>query len=800
MVGAFAVALWANILVWAIGLPLAIDPLPYRDADHIVRVWQTKITSPMDRSNAAYGNVLLWRERSQTAESVGAYAIPPKQLLLESAEPGDFEALRDVAVTEGFFEVLGGEPFLGRLFNDEERRLAHRTLVISHAYWLRRFGGDPGVVGRAIAQAGQSRSVIVGIMPPGFDYPVGTEAWFPGYIPKSWIRDQNSRDMRVIARLKAGVTADVFRQELLRLRSEAAREFPATDVTWAPVVAPIRDELVGDVRPALVSLHVIVALLALLGFANVLTLMLVRADGRRAQHAIQLALGSPAAGPRRQLVVEGLIIAAVGWMVAAIAAQTTVGLVVSWLPSSLPQLDAIGLDTRLLGLSFGVGLGAGIAWGLLTALHIERSGLIDTLALRPRADGLNARSRRRWRQVAVTCEVAIAVVIVAAAFVAATEVMRLHQADPGFTGRQVVAARINVTVARLNEIERTLPARLPKGQSVQSYLLPGVIFAQDLLAQVLAIPSVKLAAVSGTLPLSDPPLTAFVSRADSPAGAAADSRGAVLSAHLVEATEDYFRVLRTPLRSGRFFDERDRIGAEPVAIVSHTLARRLWGEQASVGRLLKHEGQQLPVRVVGVVADIALLRPGDPPVAMLYRPFAQSPSSSMRLLISTDIRAEQLRRALSEAARRLGAHLIDARDLSDLLDRAMAPAGSAARALGMLAFIAVLLAFVGLHATLAATLQFRRRELGIRIAIGASPANVSMLVLKHAFALTAAGIGLGVVAVFVGAKALSAWVPLPPVGATALVVTIIVVLAAAMLASLRPLTRASRLNPAVLIR
>jgi predicted permease len=636
-------------------------------------------------------------------------------------------------------------------------------------------------------------------MPPGFDYPGGTEAWYPGYVPKALIRDQNSRDLRVIAKLKPGMTSELFRQELLRLQSEVAKEFPATDLTWAPIVAPLRDELLGDVRPALISLYVLIALLALLGFVNVLTLMLVRADARRTQYATQLALGSPAAGPRMQLIAEGLIVALMGWGIAVVVARATVGLVVSWLPASLPQLGAIALDIRLLCISLGIAIVAGVVWGVLTALHIEHLGVIEALAFNQR-DSSEQAPRRRWRDAAVVCEVAIAVVILAAALVSVAEMRRLHQSDPGFSGREVVAARIHVSIARLEEIYRTLAAKSPMGQRLPNNGISNVVFAQDLLAQVADIPGVQLASVSGTLPLADPLLTVFVSRADSPASATGDSRSDSLSAYLVEATEDFFRVLRTPLHSGRFFSELDRMGAEPVAIVNQTLARRLWGGGPAVGRLLAQARHEKPLRVVGVVADMARLRPGELPVPTIYRPFAQSPPASIRLLILADTTAQRIRPALSEAARRLGGNLIDAQDLSSIIAQSIAPARSTALALGMLATIAMLLAFAGLYANFSAMLQFRQRELGIRIAVGASPANVALLVIKQALVLTVAGTALGLVATFAIVKGLSTWVPLPAVDTTALAATVVVVLASALLASVRPLIRATRLNPSLLVR
>jgi hypothetical protein len=372
-----------------------------------------------------------------------------------------------------------------------------------------------------------------------------------------------------------------------------------------------------------------------------------------------------------------------------------------------------------------------------------------------------------------------------------------------------MVARIGVTVARLDEIYRTLAGRLPKNQQVfyanrnppqLKHALSNVVFAEDLLALVRPIPGVTLAAVAGTVPLAEIPFAAVVSLPDLPTGPTADSRADVISAHLVEATEDYFRVLKMPLHSGRVFSEADRMAGERVAIVNQTLARRLWGEQAAVGRRVKQASEEFPVRVVGVVADVALSRPGDPPMPMIYRPLAQSPPASKRLLIASTLTPEQLRPALSEAARRVGAHLFDTRSLSGIVDRSMAPAGSAARALAMLASMAVVLAFVGLYASFAATLQFRQRELGIRIAMGASPAQVSLLVLRYPLTLTAAGTGLGLVTVFVIARTLAGWVPIPPVSATAIVVTILLVLGAAALASVKPLIRASRLDPAMLIR
>jgi putative ABC transport system permease protein len=459
--------------------------------------------------------------------------------------------------------------------------------------------------------------------------------------------------------------------------------------------------------------------------------------------------------------------------------------------------------------SLAVTLTVGITCGLLTAVYVARSGLTETLACRSPARVLDGTSRGHWRQAAVICEVAIAVVIVVAAVVAAAEVRRLQQADPGFTDRNVVVARIGVTVARLKEIYRTLPGRLPKNQQVfyanqnppvLKGALSDVVFAEDLLGLVHPIPGVTLAAVAGTVPLAETPLTTLVSLPESPTGPTADSRADVLPTYLVQATEDYFRVLKMPLHSGRFFSELDRMAGEPVAIVSQTLARRLWGEQAAVGQRLRQEGEELPVKVVGVVGDVALSRPGDPPTPMIYRPLAQSPPRWTRLLINANTTAEQLRPALSEATHRVGAHLFDMRELSDIVDRSMVPAGSAARALAMLASMAVVLAFVGLYASFAATLQFRQRELGIRMAIGASPAKVSLLVLRYPLTLTVAGTALGLVTVFVIARTLAAWVPIPPVSLTAIVVTILLVLGAAALASVRPLIRARRLDPAMLIR
>lgn len=797
---AFGVAIWANLVVWAIGFPLIVDPLPYSQADRIVRVWQSKVTAPGERFGSAFGQLLFWRERAQLADAIAAYGVPPRQLLLESSVPGEFEAVRNVPVSEGFFDVLRMPPLLGRIFHKDEQVLGPGVLVISHRYWQRRFGGDTNVVGRLIAQPGQRNSTVVGVMPATFDYPAGADVWMPAHIPKSLISDQNSRNLRIVARLRGDTSPEAFRKELLHLQSEAAKEFSAAEPNWTPIVEPLRMELFGDVRPTLFSLYAIGGLLVVLGFANVLTLMLVRARSRRLQFGIQIALGAPRRVVRNQLVLEGIILALGGWMAALLAAWLTLGLATAWLPPSFPK-ETMVIDSRLVWLSLSLSTVVGLTWGILTGAHIERAGVRHEILIARMVGQHEDVAGRQLRNAVMVCGIAMAVVVIIASAVAAREALRIQHAALGFRAQQVITARIEVSTHRLNEIYRSLPARLPKEHQVfvgnppaLSHGLSSSVFAHDLISEIRRIPVVNAAGMAGTMPLLDSPITALVARADVPSAALRQSDAAAVTAVVMDITEEYFHVLNIPLLTGRVFTDVDRLGTEPVAVVNQALARRLWGNRLPVGELMSQQREKGSIRIVGVVGDTVFSRPTEPALPIVYRPYAQSPPSSHRLLLSAGVGAEQLRRSIDAAARGVGAHVIDVRPMSEVIHAVTQPSRSTALALGLLALLALSLAYSGLHVTSAATLEFRQREFGIRQALGATPATISFLLLRHAAALATLGVALGLILYFVVSRLLSVVVPIPPVGVLPLVLSIGVVSGAVLLANVGTLIQSRRLN------
>jgi len=714
-----AVGLGATTAVVAVVNAVLLQPLPYVDPDDLIVVSASRRGEEI---SVAYPDLLDWRRRARTLESVAGFAGTALNLT------GDDPALRvrGQVITSNLFDVLRVSPRIGRTFRPEEDLPGGaRAVILSHALWETRFGSDPGILDRAIALNGEPYTVV-GVMPPGIAFPAGivygdAQLWLPAGVQASnWDSRQSHPGIIAVARLANGTTTAAARTELESIAAELAAEYPATNAEESVVVMPALDALVGSVRPVLLLLLGAVAFVLLIACTNVANLSLVRTAARRRERAVCIALGAGSARIALSVVAESLILCGTGAAAGLLLAR--------WLLSAggtlmvgLPRLELISIDARVAGFVAASTLLTAIVFGLLPGIN-PHGAQAD---LRNESTGTRIASGK-LRGAFVVTQVALAVVLLIGAGVLVRSFVRVQSADGGITHAGVLTFTV-----RLPE------AKYDNGSSVRFY--------QELLSQIEVLPGVMRAGAISTLPFSGAGSQSGIV----PAGGELD-RGVRTDVNGV--TPAYFEVMGIELIRGRIFDERDQAGAPWAVIVDETLAERLWPGEDPIAKRVEgwgfHDGE-----VIGVVNHVKNYGVMATSREELYVVHGQRPFFAMNVVVRTGEDAITLTGPIREAVRRLDADLpVDnVRTMDSVVDLTIATPRLAATLAGSFAALAMLLAAVGIYGVIAYGVSMRTQEIGTRVALGASPARVLGMIVKQALVLSALGVAIG----WLGALALA---------------------------------------------
>ncbi|HEX3273958.1 MAG TPA: ABC transporter permease [Gemmatimonadales bacterium] len=771
-----ALGIGANTAIFSAVDGVLLRPLPFRQPDRVIRIWGLHPT--IGRESASLPDFLDWRAQAPAFASMSALANTRFTL----GGTGEPEMIRGAMVTAEFFRTLGVEPVRGRGFlPGEDTRAAPPVVVLGETLWHRRFAGDPAIVGRAIQLNGKPYTVV-GIVPATARIQGPVDAWTPYAIDT--VLGRRSDFLHVIGRLAPGASLDRARDELRTVARHLAQQYPESNTSWSVELLPLRDAMVGDVRPALLLFMLAVGLVLLIACANVANLMLARAVAREQEMAIRTALGASRRRLLRQLLTESVLLALAGGGLGVILAAWAVQ-ALNAAPGLLPRAEDIGIDGRVLAFALLLSLATGLGFGLLPAARVAAGALGGGLREGGRAIA-GGRGIRRIRSGLVLAEVALAFVLLVGAGLLLRSFDRLTRVEPGFRPDGLVTGRL------------LLPGRTYAEEPRQAAFLARAE------AALAALPGVGSAAVVSDAPLGDSPPYVAVSLQGRPAPAP----GVVQDVELFSATASYFGTLGIPLLEGRLFETTDRAETPLVAVVNRAMVHRYFQDRSPLGqRLTFDEPTDTAARwitVVGVVGDIHHAGLSEPPYPQLYLSVAQSPGRWMVLVARSAGRNAE---ALAPAMRRLVSSLDPNLALSDVstMEQRIAAVTMwprlSAVVLGGFAGTALLLAAIGIYGVVSYGVLQRTREVGVRMALGAGARTVLAMVLRQGMVPVAIGLVAGMIGAWAGARLLRRL--LFEVGVadplTFLTVTVFMSTTAA-LACYVPARRAARSDPVAALR
>jgi putative ABC transport system permease protein len=769
-----ALGIGANSAIFSVVNSVLFTPLPYRDPGRLVLVWERKGPSIHNVVNPA--NYMDWHDRATSFSSLSALAWAG--LTFTGDQP---ERVRGRSVTPDFFATLGASPLLGRTFTAEESRPhAAPVIVLSEGLWKRRFAADPGIIGRAVPVSGGTARVV-GVMPASFrPMPLGSEEYWEPFALDWSDRTRSGRYALVVGRLKDGVTLERAQAEMAGIAAQLEREVPDYDTGWGTTVLPLMEQVVGSSRRIMLIVLGAVSLVLLIACANVANLMLARAAARERELSVRAALGAPRWRLARQALAESVLLAVAGGSAGLLLASWGVDLLVAAAPAGVPRLSDIHLDPRVFAFTAVVSIAVGVLFGRPAALRRpgQAQGLPSS-ATRTTA-GLPA---TRLRGALVIAQVSLAIVLLVGAGLLVRSIRRLVAVDPGFDPRDVAAVNIN------------LPAATYRDSASQ------VAFYDQLLGRVRAIPGVRSAAIVSWLPMTDGDARTGLTVVGRPTPAPGQGPTAAIRS----VDPGYFEAMRIPLKRGRALAGTDRPGTVPVAVISEAMAHRLWPGEDPVGQQVRvrwaHPERQ--VEIVGVVGDVrhggldAEVQP------TLYYPFAQEPQGEMSLVLRSNLPPTTLTSGVRDVLRRLDRDLPlrPAVTMYQQIAEMMLDRRYPMFLLSLFAALAVTLAAIGIYGVLAYTVSQRTHEIGVRMALGARPADVLRHVMGAGLALTLTGVGIGSLTAAFAARALGTLLygvhPADPV--TFLAVAALLV-AVALLAMALPARRAASTDPMIALR
>ena len=780
-----ALAIGANTAIFSVVNAALLKPLPYAEPDRLVHLWESTPQKNYPKREASYPDFQDWQQ-CEAFDGMAAYRGGGGFML---TTPEGFERVDGGLVSGNFFSVLGVKPLLGRSLTEaDDKQGAERVVLLSFGFWQRRYAGDPSVVGKQIVLSGNACQII-GVLPPEFQFaPRGSAdiwaSWQPsgGMVTRRFMHWVN-----VIARLKPGVSLEQAKAAMQPITSRIAQEHAESHTGTGIQVVPLHQEFVGNIKPLLVLLLVAVGFVLLIACSNVANLLLVRASGRQKEVAIRSALGASAGRLVRQMLTESLALATLGGVVGLALAYWGVDALISSIPdnllNSMPYLRSVKIDGQTLVFTGALSLTVSFLFGLAPALQATNADLQSVLKEGGKTSG--AAARQGLRNGLVVIEVALALVLLVGAGLMVRSLWGVINVDPGFNPRNLLTFTFTLPPASYDSNEKLIVAR------------------QQMLERLAAIPGIEGAATVSTLPLIGGNTTRFY-----PANQPKPAPGDDIEANLRDVSANYFQVMGVRLISGRYFTEQDTANSQTVVIINQSLAKRVFPNQDAVGQSIVFTGgDPSPLPIAGVVADEKITGLDARNTAVVYTPYQQD--SSVSFASSVVVRTTGDPMNLSNVVRRElqtfepGIYIFFVRTMEQIA--ATSPATFVRRypamLIGLFAGVALLLAAVGIYGVISYSVSQQTHEIGVRIALGASPGNVLGLVMKRGMGLTLVGVVIGLVASFILTRlmtdmlfGISATDPFTFAGISLLLTLV------ALLACYVPAKRAMNVDPMVALR
>lgn len=782
---ALALGIGANTAVFSVVDAALLRPLPFGDADRLVDVHEKMPREQFGEHEASYPDYLDWR-RSGVFEDVAGYTGGSPVTLSGREAP---ERVRATFTTANFFDVLGVAPALGRSFRPgDDVEGGESVVMLSHGLWQRRFGGSPDAVGQTLEINGRPYT-IVGVLPESFQFAkAGPVDVWGALVPPPFADRRNRYWINTVARLEADTSLDETRAAMRVQGERLSRDFPDSHLGVEIVLVPMRDALVGNVKPVLLALLGAVAFVMLIACSNVANLLLVRSAARRKEIAVRMALGAGRWRLARQFLTESVILGLIGGALGLLLGLWGRDLLVAAIPDSLvgfmPYLKDAGLDWATLGFTLAMAIATGLVFGLAPALQATRQEPIESLKEGGKASVAPMRSALRGAL--VVSEIALALVLLVGAGLMMRSFVGLVNVDPGFDSHNLLSVMVPLTGSRYSEND------------------PVLTFHEQLRERLRALPGVEDVAAVDILPIGGGGgnTASFAVKGEPPAAA-----GERPEANVRTVTDNYFQVMRLPLLAGRTFTPRDTAGTPRVLVVNRTLATRAFPGQDPVGKMITFvfDSEQTPYEIVGVAGDEKVGNLDASTTPVIYFPHAQDGGRAMNLVV----------RSTSDPAGLMGAIRATVHDLDPTIalgraapmEEVIADSPPAflrrypAFLAGILAVVALVLALEGIYGVMSYSVSQRTHEIGVRVAMGAQRRNIYALVIGQGMVLALAGIGAGLVAAFgltrFMANLLYGVEPTDPLtfGAVAALLGVV-----ALVACYVPARRAASVDPVVALR
>jgi putative ABC transport system permease protein len=785
---ALALGVGANTAIFSVVNAVLIKPLPFKDPDRLMMVWEENSKLGFPKDTPAPANFVDWREQNEVFEDMAAIADQTFNLT-GIDEPEKLEGQR---VSASFFPMLGVAPALGRAFlPEEDRPQAERVVIMTHGLWQRRFGSDPGIIGKPLSLNGQSYTVV-GVLPKSFQFPdpfqTSTEE-ITLFVPIAFSSEEaGSRGghyLLVYARAKPGVTVKQAQDNMNVIAARLQQQYPGTNTSVGAVVISLHEQIVGNIRPALLILLGAVGFVLLIACANVANLLLARAATRQKETAIRTALGATRGRLIAQLLTESILLAALGGAVGLLLAVIGMKLLVALMPATLSQAKNVDIDAKVLGFTLLVSLLTGVVFGLAPALQASRPDLNESL--KEGGKGTPGVARARVRSLLVISEVALALILLIGAGLLIKSFMRLRNVDAGFNSENLLTMKVVLPRLKYPDHARR------------------TAFFDQLLERIGSLPGVQSAGVITNLPLTfkgNNNGIAIEGRPEPPP----DEVPIVITRVI---SPEYFRTMKIPLLAGRQFSPQDRRDTTGVVIVSESTARQFWPGEDALGKRIKMGGfnSEAPwLSVVGIVRDVRQFELDIDPKPQVYFPYTQVPYAYMAprdLVVRTAVDPLSLAAAVRSEVWAIDKEqpVSNISTMEQILYASVAQQRFNMLLFAIFAVVALVLAAVGIYGVISYSVTQRTHEIGVRMALGASSGDVMRLVVGQGFKLVSVGVAIGLAAAFVLTRFMQSM--LFGVGATdpiTFAAISAVLVAVAMLASYVPARRATKVDPMIALR
>ena len=772
-----ALGIGANTAIFSVVNGVLLQPLPYPDSDRLVALRDSNVSKQPD-SQVAPGNFVDWEKQSTVFSALEAYRTVSYNLTSD----GTPERLLAGRVTVGMFKTLGAQPIVGRDFLAEEDQPGREKVVMmGESLWQRRFGSDPEVIGKTVKLSGESFTVV-GVMPATFRLPDQRERelWTPIALKDSEKSLHHAHYIDAIGRLKSDVSVEQAQSELSAIAARLAEQYPDSNSGWSVKVTPMLEFVVGDTKTILWVLFAAVTLVLLIACANVMNLLLARAVTRQREMAIRVALGAGRLRIVRQLLTESITLALIGGLIAWPLASWGLKVLLALAPQDLPRITAARIDSRTLLFTFVITLLTGILFGLAPALELIKLNA-NTSLKDSGSEGNRGAVQRRFGNLLIVGEVAIALMLLVGGGLLLRTMWRLQKVDPGFDYHNALAVTLQLSEKKYSDDQKI------------------AAFSQQLLQETSILPGVEAVGVARILPIIHDLPTGFYIE-----GLPREPDNQLPQTNYSSVSPDYFRAMGIPLLTGRAFSSRDVSNSPRVAIISESFATRFFPNESPIGKRINvTTGPEAFREIVGVVGDVKQKGLNRETLPHTYEPFAQAPSQFMTMVVRTAVDPNSVVPAIRGKVFGIDNELPlqSVRTLDRVIANSISKQRFTSAVLSVFAAVALLLAIAGLYGVVSYAVSQRTRELGIRIALGARGPDVLRLVLRQGMAFVLLGEVLGLLGAYGLTRLLSGLLfGITPTDTLTFGFVTVLLSSVAFLACYLPARSAGRVDPLVALR